>query len=537
MLRLCFQPVHRLILPSRLFGRPTLEMNVNMLELTTVIPKLRDLKPPRPDPWGEDSNHPISPPVDERIYVHSVGVWAWLGPALVMVGIGALGITRPSLATDELLAWRTSTVSWRDMVGFLTGDEVTRGPYYALLHGWSGLFGTSDLALRLPSLVAMTLAAGMVGALGARLANRQVGLAGGLIFALLPGSSRIAHEASSYAPATFAAVLATCLLVAALRRPGLLRWAGYGLSVAFVGMVHPIALVLLVAHGWVVFAQYRHRTLGWLLAAVVGVAPALPLLRYITAQPTDGSWITSPAPHSLWRLPQELVGAGSVAVLLIALSLFSLPLRRPTAIYTAWAVLPLLSLVVAAQLTPLFAAPDLMFTLPAWALLAGVALGRGRAAWAVLGVIAVAVLAAPAHLSIRAPDGHGQGSRDIAATIAAGFRPGDGVVYSATDPRGNRIGRHLIARYTPADRRPADVLAVRGQPANGARAPEECVRVATCLAGTNRLWIVRVGSHTDPLVGLDGDKESVLRQSYGVVRIWQHPAFTLALTAKKSARQ
>lgn len=504
---------------------------MNEPDRTAVIPRLRDAKLPRYDPWGEDGRRPeVRPPDRGR---RTVGVLTWLLPAATMAVLGLAGITGAPLWTDELATWGMATSSWGEMFAVLRWVDLIIGPYYTLVHAWADLVGTSDLALRLPSVIAMTGAAALVGALGARLATTRVGLIAGMIFAVLPSSSRFAQEARTYALTTFAAVLATYLLVGALQRPNLLRHLGYCVAVGLLGMLHPIALLLLVAHGWVVFAQYRRRTVGWLAAAFVGALPALPLLWLGNRQKSQVSWIPEATGQTLVELPKELVGVAAVGILLLALSLFSLPLRRPTALYTAWAVLPLLGLFAASQVTPLFLARYLLFTVPAWALLAAVALGRAHTAWTIVGVVAVGALAVPGHLAVRAPDGHGEATRALADTLAAQSRPGDGVVYGMADAGGSWVGRDTVARYVPADRRPRDVLMTRPQRTGGQLAAAECADAARCLDSTARLWVIRLGHHRYPMAGLDGQKERVLLQQYEVSRVWHFTGLTLALVTRK----
>lgn len=506
---------------------------MNERDHTTVIPRLRDLKLPRHDPWGEDSRHPA--PDTQRPEVHPTGVLPWLVPALVMLALGLLGVTRPSLWADELQTWGMATTSWLDMFAVLHWVDAIIGPYYAVAHAWVDLVGASDLTLRLPSVLAMTGAAGLVGALGARLATHRVGLVAGLIFAVLPGTSRYAQEARTYAFTTFFAVLATYLLFAALRRPNLPRYLLYTISLILMGILHPLALLLLAAHGWVVFAQYRRQTFPWLVTAFVSVLPALPLLRLAGKQKSQVAWIPHPTRHSLMEFPQDLVGLAAIGILLIVLAMFSLPLRRPTAMYTAWAVLPLAGLFAAGQITPLFLPRYLMFTLPAWALLAGVALGRGHVAIAVVGVLAVAGLAVPGQLAVRAPDGHGEATRDLALTIASRSQPGDGVVYGMTDDGGNWVGRDTVTHYVPAGQRPRDVLMIQPSRTGGNLAAQECPEVTRCLGDTPRVWVVRLGYWADPLRGLDGQKEQALRERYDLDETWHFTGLTLALVTRKPA--
>lgn len=503
---------------------------MNDLNVTTIIPRLRDLKVIRRDPWGEDEVHP---PIDEpETPVNSVGVTSWLVPALVMGVLGGIGIGRPALWTDELATWGMAISDWSDIFALLRWVDATIGPYYVIVRAWAELFGSSDISLRIPSLIAMCGAAALVGALGARLATRRVGLTAGLIFALLPASSRFAQEARAYAMTTFTAVLATYLLIRALSRPGFWRYVAYVVAVMSLGLLHPIALLLLAAHGWVVFAQHRRQTLPWLVSATFGALPALPLFWLGNRQKAQVAWIPDADVNSLVRYPLELFGVMAIGLFLIALSVFALPLRRPAAMYTAWAVLPVLCLFVAAQATPLFLSRYLLFTLPAWALLAGSALGRRHAALTGVAIALIGALAIPGHVTIRGSAGHSEASRDVAQAIMAGFKNGDGVVYGTADDGGSWVGRDSVAHYTVPERRPKDVFMVRPQRTDGQLAAAECDDMPKCLGDTPRVWIVRFGRYDDPLRGLGDQKELSLRQRYQVTQIRHFPGFTLGLATR-----
>src|SRR3989440_9013788 len=177
---------------------------------TTVIPRLRDLKLPRHDPWGEDSRHPT--PDAQRPVVHPTGILPWLVPGLAMLAIGLLGVTRPALGAAELQTWGMATTPWPEMLSVLRWVDAIIGPYYAVEHAFVGVVGVSDLTLRLPSVLAMAAAAALVGALGARLATHRVGLVAGLGFAGLPGASRDAQGGPADAVPPFFAGLPTPLL-------------------------------------------------------------------------------------------------------------------------------------------------------------------------------------------------------------------------------------------------------------------------------------------------------------------------------------
>jgi mannosyltransferase len=183
----------------------------------------------------------------------------------------------------------------------------------------------------------------------------------------------------------------------------------------------------------------------------------------------------------------------------------------------------------------LFLPRYLLFTLPAWALLAGVALGRAHVVVTIVGVLAIAALAVPGQLEVRTTDGHGEATRDMATTIASHSQPGDGVVYGMADDGGNWVGRDTVTHYVPAGQRPKDVLMTLPSRTSGNLAAQECAEVAKCLGDAPRIWVVRLGYRADPLRGLDGQKEPALRERYDLDTTWHFTGLTLALITKKTA--
>ncbi|TDC67853.1 hypothetical protein E1193_31465, partial [Micromonospora sp. KC606] len=180
----------------------------------------------------------------------------WLVPTLATLAVGLVGIGHAQPWRDELATWSAATRPLPDLLRLTGTLDATAGPYYLLMHGWVRLGGDSPAALRLPSALAMAAAAGLTAVLTSRLLGARAGLLAGLIFTVLPGTSRYAQEARPYALATFLAVLATLLLVTALRRPTWPCWAGYAAAAAGLGLAHLLALALLAAHAVVVLASW-----------------------------------------------------------------------------------------------------------------------------------------------------------------------------------------------------------------------------------------------------------------------------------------
>ncbi|MDX5458213.1 glycosyltransferase family 39 protein [Micromonospora tulbaghiae] len=361
---------------------------------TMVLPRLGDAAVE--DPWGEE-DRPRRAAVRAATGVLRWRIAAWLVPAVLMGAFGVARITTSGPSAGELATRRAATSQWQGIGAALTGD-VALGPYHLLMRGWAALFGAADLALRVPSLLAMVGAAALVGALAARTATPAAGLPAGVIFAVLPTSTRYAQEAQPYALAVFAAVLATWLLLPLLDRPGPRRLLPYAGAVLLLGLCQPVALLLLAGHGWAVLAFRRPGALRWLAAVALGL---LPLAALLGSALRDGGRLASgarPAAAVLAATPGELFGVAALGGVLAGLALFSLPLRYPAAICTAWALVPALALLGLAQAVPVWSAANLLFTVPAWAVLGGVALSRARAAGALAVLALVAVLGVAAQL-------------------------------------------------------------------------------------------------------------------------------------------
>ncbi|SCG79757.1 Dolichyl-phosphate-mannose-protein mannosyltransferase [Micromonospora rifamycinica] len=330
-------------------------------------------------------------------------VLVWLVPLLATLLLGGYGIGRAQLWRDELATWSAATRPIGDLLRLTRTIDAASGPYYLSVHAWTGLAGDSEAALRLPSVLAMAAAAGLTAVLGRRLFGSAAGLLAGLLFAVLPGTSRYAQEARPYALVTLLAVLATVLLVRALDRPGRWRWAGYAAAVAGLGLAHLLALGLVAAHAVAVLTgrpaadparpggtaepgqpgggtpggRWRdRRSAGWALAVLVAALLLTPLLVTAAGQRSHQlDWIAPARPADLAALPGGLAQSGVVGGMLVGLAaLGAARAGRRGLLPGAGALLPVLLLFVAALAVPLWVPRYLFFTVPFGCLLAGAAL-------------------------------------------------------------------------------------------------------------------------------------------------------------------
>jgi mannosyltransferase len=506
------------------------------LESTTVL--LRPVPEWTRDLWDEVLR--VAKRVDRtptRALVRRSAHWAV--PAAVTAVIATIGLGRPGLWTDELATWGMATTPWSEFWPVLRYVDAVLAPYYVFMHAWVSVFGDSVLALRAPSLLAMVGSAAMIGVLGRRLMGRSPAIIGGIVFAILPSTSRFAAEARPFALCTFVACVAAWLLLRAtdsemgarqaLAPPSRAAWLAYGLSMVVLGWLHVVALLLLAAHAWTV-VSFR-RAAGWrfLAAATVACAASLPLLVFGAWQRHQVAYISRVGFDTALPYAQVLFGGVAIAVVVVVLALFSLPLRYPVAVFTSWAIVPPVALVLVSLALPMFLPRYLVFTTPAWAVLAGVALVRLRLSLVCLGIAVLAVLALPSQLQQRTPGGHNQATAQIATVLEAQEQLGDAIVYADDEPDGNWTARDAVARYVPADRRPIDALAVTPPRHGGQLLATECPDPVPCLGDPQRVWVVRLGTLDDPLAGIGPDKEDLLRQDYRVNRIWYPAGITIAL--------
>ncbi|WP_117665360.1 glycosyltransferase family 39 protein [Micromonospora sp. MW-13] len=494
-------------------------------------------------------------------------VWAW--PALVTLAVTGAGVGAAQPWRDELATWSAATRPLGDLARMAGVIDAASWPYYLLLHGWVAAFGDSPTALRLPSVLAAAGTAGLTAALGGRLFGQRAGLLGGLLFAVLPGTSRYAQEARPYAFVALFAVLATLLLVRALDRPGWRSWAGYAAAVAGLGLAHLVAITLLAAHAATAPCARRapapppvgapravpgrarrpRPPWGWLaavLAALVVLAPLVVLAVGQRGRQLD--WVDRARPADLTALPGALAQSGAVGGLLLGLAaLGAARWGRRALLPAACVALPVLLVFLAGLAGPLWVPRYLFFTVPFACVLAGAALGAGAARPAA-SVPAGAGVALPAALAVvllagllGLPDqaalrrSH-EWPRDAlvdyrgaARVVDEGRRPGDVIVFA---PRNGWLFLDLGVRYHLGDRQPRDALVVRDRNARGDYWADECPRPAECLAGVDRVWLVVAGRRADPVGAVPGVAGDALRDGFTVERVRPRPGLTVALLTR-----
>lgn len=282
-------------------------------------------------------------------------------------------------------------------------------PLYYLVE-WSdkALFGTSELALRAPSVAGMILAAWLVFLLGRRLFDSASGAIAALVFVALPIVGFAAGDARPYALAMAALAGSALALVRWLERGTSTDAVVYALSFAATVYLHYLFALALLAHGVYVLARMKagtpvtsRRLLAVYAAIAVLVAPAAPNVLRVLSQ---RGVLSNPFP----RTPAEVLAGlfpGVLALTLVIAFALAAIVWRPrggpwklddgaVVFLLAWIGVTFVTLVAISEigsadvLVPRYFMP----VIPPVALLVGAGVGRLGSAWAQVAVAGVVVV-------------------------------------------------------------------------------------------------------------------------------------------------
>jgi mannosyltransferase len=450
--------------------------------------------------------------------------------ALATLVAASIGVGR-QMWIDEYVTVYVTRLSWGEFTRLLGNQDLVHGLYYVAMRVWTAVFGTSLLALRLPSIVGMAVAAGAVTVLGRRLHSTPVGIIAGLVFAALPAVSRFGLEARSYAWVVALAVLSTLVLTLALDRPTMPRWLAYALLMVTLTYLHFAAAMVLVPHALLAWYGQRRREdvqfSRWVAVAGIVAVAAAPLLYLASRQSGQVSWVKADW-AAVRQYPGQLVSSEAVfwAVALIGVvGAVRLAQSRPglASPLLVWALVPPLVSYATNDFTHLFLAKYALFTLPAWALLAASALAPldtdadpATSTPHLVGVLAGLLVLSLAGLSgqrdaRRSPLFGEPDFRGAAGVVEAQARPGDGIAYVGT----YRWARLPFA-YELRRAKPVDVFAEVPSAQNGWYEPRECPDPARCLGETKRVWLVVTNYSDDDYLGLPAKQAELLRRDYHV---------------------
>lgn len=481
--------------------------------------------------------------------------------ALVAAAYVALGSWHVSLWYDEAASLAAAGRDLPDLVAMTGNVDAVHGLYYALLHAWIEVAGTSAFAVRLPSALAIGVAVVGTYVLGRRLGGRPLALTAAVMLLALPRVTWAGIEARSTALTIAVAVWLTVLLVRALDRPRSVgRWVAYGVLVALAGWLNIFLVLLVPAHviAALLLGARRAAWTGFLVSAGAGGLACVPVLLESRAQSAQLGGVRLPLTGmarsvglNQWFLgatPTEGAdGGGSssglgasdvmttgwlAAALVLAVVGWALvviavlprhgdrPWRRPVvAVALPWLVLPsLVAIGWSVVATPVYHQRYLAFCAPALALLMGAGLLRlrGRVVIAVVtGVLIVASVVVFWSQRTETAKSAYAWSR-VAEVVADHREAGDAVYYGPRTPPSGPVARktsRLIADAYPEAFRGLDDVTLRSEAVPAgllASTSSPLASVTDRLDDVDALWVIR---WTDYPPAATADEDRVLRDA------------------------
>ena len=403
-------------------------------------------------------------------------------PAIVMVVLGLWGLDRGSLIETEAATTWAAHLPWDTFWRFLSHVDAVHGVYY-LLTRFVFLFGSGEVLLRLPSVIGMAAAAGLLTYLAYRLtSSRRFAVVAGLVFVSLPIVDDWAQIGRSYAIDTALTLVMTCFFVIGLQRArsgaGVRwPWVGYAISIVVAGYLHEMTVLAVAAHA-VTMLWTRAPKRVWMRFAVsvaIGVVALVPIVLISHAESVALSWIHFALGADTIALGVNLLGTTAAAVALVGVLVIvgavpwarhPVPVRRSSPVSVVSLALPLfvlpgaLLLIESAVATPLFGgARYVLYSTAGVALLAAAGIdrvasitaewvsrrasrfrmpSRRRVAWLTVAAVLVALVftaGLPTQLSQRTAQGQLQDLGGASRLVGAGARPGDAVLFIPGSPR------------------------------------------------------------------------------------------------------
>ena len=214
--------------------------------------------------------------------------------ALAVVGLVVRLLVTRGIWVDEAISIHQAQLPFHEMVNDLQRTDRHPPLYYAVLWVVVHVFGTSELAVRAPSIIAGTLLVPVLFLCGRELYDRRTGLVSAALGAVAPLVVWYSQETRMYAFFMLFAAVALWAQVCAIRRGKTRHWVIYTLATIALLWTHYFAILYVgVQQLALAFAVWRraHRRepvrgllIGSLLSSVAIVLAILPLIPFAQHQ-------------------------------------------------------------------------------------------------------------------------------------------------------------------------------------------------------------------------------------------------------------
>jgi uncharacterized membrane protein len=306
----------------------------------------------------------------------SVALWVLLG---ITLGALALRLAVPrGVWLDEAISIHQAHLSFHDLFENLQYGDRHPPLHHVVLWLTVKAFGDGEMAVRIPSIVAGTLAIPALYLLGRELYDRRTGLVAAAFGAASPLLIWYSQEARMYAFVELFGLLALWTQLRVIRNPSMGNWAAYILATAALLWSHYFGLLLIGVQQaiWIGVLIHRRRTgepnramaLGFAYSLAVLAIQLVPLITFAQKQfdSTEAAFgspsgtyddlsfyaVVSNMAWALWGYHPdsitELLAAGWPLLLLLSLLLLGRGGSRQTIILAVAAITPIVLLVFVA---------------------------------------------------------------------------------------------------------------------------------------------------------------------------------------------
>ena len=306
----------------------------------------------------------------------STALWILLG---VTLGALALRLAVPrGIWLDEAISIHQAHLSFHDLFENLQYGDRHPPLHHVVLWLTVKALGDGEMAVRIPSIVAGTLAIPALYLLGRELYDRRTGLVAAAFGAASPLLIWYSQEARMYAFVELFGLLALWTQLRVIRNPSMGNWAAYILATAALLWSHYFGLLLIVVQQaiWIGVLIQRWRTgepnramaLGFAYSLAVLAIQLVPLITFASKQfdSTEAAFgspsgtyddlsfyaVVSNMAWALWGYHPdsitELLAAGWPLLLLLSLLLLGRGGSRQTNILAVAAITPIVLLVFVA---------------------------------------------------------------------------------------------------------------------------------------------------------------------------------------------
>lgn len=360
------------------------------------------------------------------------------GAAALLTALSLHDLGRYSFWQDEIASVVYSSAPLDALLTIVGRDrQVADVPFMAtynvLLHFWLQ-FAESEAEIRLLSVIAGVATTVPIYFIGRRLGGWLAGALGALTYAAMPFVIEWSQTARSYSLGMFVSATLTLLLLRALERPTVMRFAAYGITGALGMYVHSFVALVIVVHVAYVVVTRSWPARAPLAAALIPLAIAALPMPYLALQYGSAyGWIPELSIDHIRATLVSMAGGVPLLVAMTALIAAGVALHRRDPrvwLVLATALIPIALIIAVSTVRPLLHPRYVIVFLPSLAILAGLGLAALRPVTGrVATLVAFAALLALAVPSTYA-DHRQQDWRGAAAWIAASARPGDEVIVS-----------------------------------------------------------------------------------------------------------